>query len=108
MRLRLLAALMIVSPAGVAAQLHPAVVEAREAFEGLDYARAIELAEAALGSGLAEADMAASWISGIIAVHAYQLSLMDPKAAQEVYSAGPDTLVSSSYNPAGAKVETVR
>ncbi len=56
---------------------------------------------------MAERDMATSWISGIIAVHAYQLSLMDPKAAQEVYSTGPDTLISSSYNPAGAKVETV-
>lgn len=56
---------------------------------------------------IAERDMATSWISGIIAVHAYQLSLMDPKAAGEVYADGPDTLVSSSYNPAGAKVETV-
>ncbi len=56
---------------------------------------------------IAERDMATSWISGIIAVHAYQLSLMDPKAAQDVYGAGPDTLVSSSYNPTGAKVETV-
>jgi len=55
---------------------------------------------------IAERDMATSWISGIIAVHAYQLSLMDPKAAQDVYETGPDTLVSSSYNPAGAKVET--
>lgn len=56
---------------------------------------------------MAERDMATSWISGIIAVHAYQLSLMDPKAAKEVYATGPDTLISSSYNPAGAKVETV-
>ena len=56
---------------------------------------------------LAERDMATAWITGIIAVHAYQLSLMDPKAADEVYAAGPDTLVSSSYNPTGAKVETV-
>ena len=56
---------------------------------------------------MAERDMATSWISGIIAVHAFQLSLMDPKAAKDVYGDGPDTLVSSSYNPAGAKVETV-
>ena len=56
---------------------------------------------------IAERDMATAWASGIIAVHAYQLSLMDPKAAQEVYSTGPDTLISSSYNPTGAKVETV-
>ena len=50
--------------------------------------------------------MATSWISGIIAVYAFQLSLMDPQAAKDVYGNGPDTLVSSSYNPAGAKVET--
>lgn len=56
---------------------------------------------------LAERDMATSWISGIIAVHAYQLALMPPKAAEEVYADGPDTLISSSYNPAGAKVQTV-
>jgi len=55
---------------------------------------------------IAERDMGTAWASGIIAVHAYQLSLMDPKAAQEVYQTGPDTLISSSYNPAGAKVET--
>ncbi len=56
---------------------------------------------------IAQRDMATAWASGIIAVHAYQLSLMDPKAAQEVYETGPDTLISSSYNPTGAKVETV-
>ena len=59
---------------------------------------------------IAERDMATAWVSGIIAVHAYQLSLMDPKAAQDVYGPdggdGADTLISSSYNPTGAKVET--
>ena len=55
---------------------------------------------------IAERDMGTAWATGIIAVHAYQLSLMDPKAAEDVYSSGPDTLISSSYNPAGAKVET--
>jgi len=64
-----------------------------------------EIFEAAVD--MAERDMATSWISGIIAVHAFQLSLMDPQAAKDVYATGPDTLVSSSYNPAGAKVETV-
>ena len=56
---------------------------------------------------IAERDMGTAWASGIIAVHAYQLSLMDPKAAKDVYDSGPDTFISSSYNPAGAKVETV-
>jgi len=55
---------------------------------------------------IAERDMATAWASGIIAVHAYQLSLMDPQAAKDVYDSGPDTFISSSYNPAGAKVET--
>ncbi len=56
---------------------------------------------------IAERDMATAWASGIIAVHAYQLSLMDPKACEDVYATGPDTFICSSYNPAGAKVETV-
>ena len=56
---------------------------------------------------IAERDMGTAWASGIIAVHAYQLSLMDPQAAKDVYATGPDTFISSSYNPAGAKVETV-
>lgn len=56
---------------------------------------------------IAERDMGTAWASGIIAVHAYQLSLMDPQAAADVYSEGPDTFISSSYNPVGAKVETV-
>lgn len=55
---------------------------------------------------IAERDMGTAWASGIIAVHAYQLSLMDPKAAEDVYKTNPDTLICSSYNPAGAKVET--
>ncbi len=56
---------------------------------------------------LATRDMSTSWVAGIIAVHAYQIALMDKQAAIDVYSEDPDTLVSSSYNPAGAKVETV-
>jgi len=55
---------------------------------------------------IAEVDMATSWIAGIIAVHAYQLAIMDPQACKDVYATGPDTMISSSYNPAGAKVET--
>jgi len=35
---------------------------------------------------IAEKDMGTAWAAGIIAVHAYQLSLMDPKAAQDVYT----------------------
>lgn len=53
---------------------------------------------------LAEADMSTAWISGIIAVHAFQLAVMDERAARDVYGDDPDTLVSSSYNPVGGKV----
>ena len=56
---------------------------------------------------IAECDMGTAWATGIIAVHAYQLAIMPPQAAEEVYATGPDTLISSSYNPAGAKVTTV-
>lgn len=52
---------------------------------------------------LAEQDMSTAWVAGIIAVHAYQLALMDEKAQAEVYATGPDTCISSSYNPVGGK-----
>ncbi len=54
---------------------------------------------------IAEQDMSTAWIAGIIAVHAYQLALMDEQAASDVYSDGPDTLISSSYNPVGGKAQ---
>jgi len=57
---------------------------------------------------IAERDMGTSWAAGIIAIHAFQLANMDPKACEDVYGkTGPDTLISSSYNPVGGKVETV-
>ena len=56
---------------------------------------------------LAEQDMSAAWVAGIVAVHPFQLAIMDPRALDEVYAEGPDTLVSSSYNPVGAKVKPV-
>jgi len=54
---------------------------------------------------IAEADMSTAWASGIIAVHAFQIAMMDKKAQEEVYGEDPNTLVSSSYNPVGARVE---
>lgn len=55
---------------------------------------------------IAEADMSTAWIAGIIAVHAYQLALMDEQAQADVYGEDPNTLISSSYNPVGGKVES--
>jgi 3-hydroxy-9,10-secoandrosta-1,3,5(10)-triene-9,17-dione monooxygenase len=54
---------------------------------------------------IAERDMSAGWVAGIIAVHAFQLAIMDERAQRDVYGEDPDTCVSSSYNPVGAKVE---
>lgn len=54
---------------------------------------------------IAEADMSTAWAGGIIAVHAFQIALMSEQAQEEVYADDPNTLVSSSYNPVGAKAE---
>lgn len=54
---------------------------------------------------IAEQDMSTAWVAGVVAVHAYQLALMSEQAQEEVYSADPNTLISSSYNPAAASVE---
>ena len=54
---------------------------------------------------LAERDMSTAWAGGIIAVHAYQLALMDQKARDTVYADSPNVCISSSYNPMGAKCE---
>ena len=35
---------------------------------------------------IAERDMSTAWAGGIIAVHAYQLAIMPPQAAEEVYA----------------------
>jgi 3-hydroxy-9,10-secoandrosta-1,3,5(10)-triene-9,17-dione monooxygenase len=54
---------------------------------------------------IAEHDMSTAWVAGIIAVHAFQLALMDENAQQDVYGDDPDCCVSSSYNPVGGKTE---
>ncbi len=54
---------------------------------------------------IAEADMSTAWAGGIIAVHAFQLALMSEEAQREVYENDPNTLISSSYNPVGARAE---
>lgn len=56
---------------------------------------------------IAERDMSTAWAGGIIAVHAYQLALMDRRARDTVYAESPDVCISSSYNPVGAKCEAV-
>jgi 3-hydroxy-9,10-secoandrosta-1,3,5(10)-triene-9,17-dione monooxygenase len=55
---------------------------------------------------IAEACMSTAWAGGIVAVHAFQIALMDCQAQQDVWGEDIHTRVSSSYAPMG-KVEPV-
>lgn len=55
---------------------------------------------------LAEGCMSTAWACGIIAVHAFQLALMDDRAQQDVWNDSIHTRISSAYAPMG-KVEKV-
>ncbi|MFK8047833.1 MAG: acyl-CoA dehydrogenase family protein [Halioglobus sp.] len=55
---------------------------------------------------IAQSCMSTAWASGIIAVHAFQIALMDNQAQDEVWGKDIHTRVSSSYAPLG-KVEIV-
>lgn len=50
--------------------------------------------------------MSTAWSCGILAVHAYQMALMDKQAQDDVYLDNPNTLIASAYAPMG-KVEVV-
>lgn len=50
---------------------------------------------------LGEACMSTAWAGGIIAVHPFQIALMERRAQDEVYGEDSDTLVSSAYAPVG-------
>lgn len=56
---------------------------------------------------IAERDMSTAWAMGIISVHCYQIAVMDKRAQDDVFADGPDAMISSSYNPVGAKAEKV-
>lgn len=53
---------------------------------------------------IAECCMSTAWASGIVAVHAFQIALMDPRAQQDVWGDNIHTRVSSSYAPMGKVV----
>ncbi len=57
-----------------------------------------------IAMALAEGDMSVGWIYGVVGVHAWQLSVMDDRAAQDVWSRDSGTIISSSYMPAGKAV----
>lgn len=42
-----------------------------------------------------------AWVYGVLNVHSWQLALFEKEAQDEVWSAKPDTLISSSYMPVG-------
>jgi 3-hydroxy-9,10-secoandrosta-1,3,5(10)-triene-9,17-dione monooxygenase len=50
---------------------------------------------------LGEACMSTAWASGIVAVHAFQIAVMDDRAQQAVWGDNIHTRVSSSYAPMG-------
>ncbi|MFQ3201334.1 MAG: 3-hydroxy-9,10-secoandrosta-1,3,5(10)-triene-9,17-dione monooxygenase [Zhongshania sp.] len=50
---------------------------------------------------LAEGCMSTAWACGIIAVHAFQLAIMDDRAQQAIWGDNIHTRVSSSYAPMG-------
>lgn len=50
---------------------------------------------------IGEACTSTGWAGGIIAVHPFQIALMDVRAQERVYGTNPDTLVSSAYAPVG-------
>ena len=55
---------------------------------------------------IAECCMSTAWASGIVAVHSFQIALMDERAQLDVWGEDVNTRVSSSYAPMG-KVEPV-
>lgn len=55
---------------------------------------------------VARADMATGWVTGLLACHAVSASFFDPRAQDEVWATGPDTLVGSSGAPTG-RIERV-
>lgn len=56
---------------------------------------------------IATRDMSTAWALGIVSVHNYQVALMDKTAQDTLFADGPDAMISSSYNPVGAKAEKV-
>lgn len=50
---------------------------------------------------LAEGDMSAAWVLGVVAIHNWQMALFDDQAAQDVWGKDDSVLISSSYMPVG-------
>lgn len=50
---------------------------------------------------LAQGCMSTAWIYGVIAVHNWQMALLDDRASQDVWRADTSVLIASSYMPKG-------
>jgi len=50
---------------------------------------------------LAEGDMSAAWVYGVVGVHAFQIALFDDRAAQDVWGEDDSVLIASTYMPTG-------
>lgn len=46
----------------------------------------------------------AGWVAGVVGVHPWEISVMDPRLQQEVYGEDPDTWTASPYAPFGRAV----
>jgi len=53
---------------------------------------------------LAEGDMSAAWIYGVIGVHAYHLCLFEDQAARDVWGDDSSVLIASPYMPTGKAI----
>ena len=43
----------------------------------------------------------AGWVAGVVGVHPWEISVLDPRLQEEVYGNNPDTLIASPYAPFG-------
>lgn len=50
---------------------------------------------------LAESDMSAGWLAGVLGVSAFHLTLYHPDAQEEVWSSAEQPVISSGYTPTG-------
>ncbi len=46
----------------------------------------------------------AGWVAGVVGVHPWEISIMDPQVQEEIYGVNPDVWVASPYAPFGKAV----
>lgn len=55
---------------------------------------------------LASASPSIAWVAALMIIHNWEIALLDPRVAEEIWGKNPDALISSSYAPFG-KAEKV-